>query len=61
MTTQSTVCACSTCVGAPCTCGCQRPAHVTTASCQRGDVFTCGDTCTCNNCQHANARVPERQ
>ena len=59
MTNQSNVCACGTCVGAQCTCGCQHPAPVPAASCQCGDVCTCGPTCTCKACQHANARRTE--
>ena len=43
MTTQSNVCVCETCVGTQCTCGCQNPAPVPTASCQCGEVCNCGE------------------
>jgi hypothetical protein len=59
MTTQSNVCVCETCVGTQCTCGCQHPAPVPTASCQCGEVCICGGTCNCDSCQHANARISE--
>ena len=59
MTTQSNVCVCETCVGTQCTCGCQNPAPVKTASCQCGEICNCGETCNCNGCQHANARISE--
>lgn len=59
MTNQSNVCACGTCVGARCTCGCQSPAPLPAASCQCGGTCTCGPTCTCKACQHANARRSE--
>ena len=43
MTTQSNVCVCETCVGTQCTCGCQHPAPVPSASCQCGEACNCGD------------------
>lgn len=43
MTTQSNVCVCETCVGTQCTCGCQHPARVPTASCQCGEACNCGE------------------
>ena len=59
MTTQSNVCACVTCVGTSCTCGCQNAAPVQTASCQCGAVCNCGEGCTCTGCRHADARILE--
>lgn len=55
MTTQSDVCVCGTCTGTQCTCGCQHPAPVQTASCQCGDACNCGETCNCDSCQHVTA------
>jgi len=59
MTTQSNACACKTCRGNQCTCGCQNAAPHTMTSCQCGEVCMCGDTCNCEGCQHMNASVPE--
>ena len=55
MSTQSNVCACTTCPGAECTCGCQNAATQLAASCQCVEVCDCGPTCTCESCQQANA------
>jgi len=55
MTTQSNVCACATCTGSECTCGCQNASARPAASCQCGEVCNCGPTCTCQGCQHAAA------
>ena len=46
MTTQLNVCVCGTCVGTQCTCGCQNPAPVPTASCRCGEVCSCGEGCS---------------
>src|SRR6185503_9620666 len=59
MTTQTNVCACGTCVGTQCTCGCQNAAAVPATLCQCGEVGNCGPTCTCEGCQHANVRKSE--
>ena len=58
MTTQSNVCECETCVGTPCTCGCQN-SPATSAPCQCGEICNCGPACTCEGCQHANVRKVE--
>ena len=59
MANQSNVCGCETCIGTQCTCGCQHPAPVLTASCQCREVCSCGGTCKCDSCPHANARILE--
>jgi hypothetical protein len=59
MTTQSNVCECKTCVGTQCTCGCQNSTPASSASGQCGEACNCGPTCTCEGCQHANARKVE--
>ena len=67
MTTQSNACGCETCVGAQCTCGCQNPAAVPTASCQCGEACSCGGTCncgescSCNGGQHVDPALPENR
>jgi hypothetical protein len=60
MTIESNVCGCKNCVGAQCTCGCQNSVTMSAASCQCGEVFNCGPTCTCTGDQRANAQQVER-
>jgi hypothetical protein len=55
MSTQVNACACAVCTGSECKCGRQNPAG-RPASCQCGEVGSCGPTCNCKGCQHANAR-----
>ena len=59
MSTQSKVCACAVCTGSDCKCGGQNPAARPAASCQCGEVSSCGPTCNCNGYHHANARPSE--
>ena len=59
MSTQANVCACAVCIGSECKCGCQHPAGRPAASCQCGEVWSCGPTCNCKGCQHANAHQSE--
>ena len=59
MTAQSNVCACDNCAGPQFTCGCQKPAPVSTAACQCGEGCKCGERCTCNHGRQANAGVAE--
>jgi len=55
MTTQLNVCACATCPGSKCTCGCQNVAAPPAASCQCDAVCNCGPACTCQSCQHSSS------
>ena len=47
MPTNSNVCACETCPGPGCTCGCQVVKTAPPTGCQCGDACTCGPTCGC--------------
>jgi hypothetical protein len=47
MTKNANVCACETCPGAGCNCGCQTPKTEKRAGCQCGSSCSCGPNCTC--------------
>jgi hypothetical protein len=65
MTTQLNACACQTCTGPQCTCGCQTPESRPTSSrrcaeaCTCDEACTCGETCNCKGCMDANSRLVE--
>ncbi len=47
MATTPNVCACGTCPGVDCTCGCQAVKAAPPAGCQCGNSCNCGPTCGC--------------
>jgi hypothetical protein len=47
-TANSNTCTCKTCVGAQCTCGCQKSVANRRPGCGCGDACTCGAECSCN-------------
>lgn len=46
-TTTTTVCACESCEGQACQCGCQNRKADKRAGCQCGEVCNCGTSCSC--------------
>ena len=57
MKTNSNMCACGSCAGATCTCGCQDVKTERRADCRCGDVCNCGATCTCGVTRNSIVRA----